>query len=324
MRTRWPKARFVNVAAPLPLSLLQNCSLTDACIPHPKNWKGTLRAVAAVRREKPDLAVCLSGSRRVALMAQMCGAPVRAGFTPTKHEAALTIRVPKSGPPAPQHDLRVAEALGCTPQQRDYIGLLDLSHQERETASRWLHEHDLGDFDGVLLGLNMGASIPRRRWGVENFARVVSELEPEPGAKLGARVRWIAFGALDDRAAISQLQAQTSVPLLSAAGELSPRETAALMERCALLLTNDSGPMHLSIAVGTPVVALFGPVPASYRLPVGGLDIGLQCNAACQALPKPRCKYEDSCPCLRAIAPKDVLEAVEKLLVPTTQESAKT
>ena len=80
---------------------------------------------------------------------------------------------------------------------------------------------------------------------------------------------------------VNKLQSLTKAPLLIAAGEFSPRETAALMERCATVITSDTGPMHLAMAVNTPVVALFGLVPSSLRVPPGFGHIALEHNSEC-------------------------------------------
>lgn len=314
LREKWPQARIINVAAPVPLSLLHDSPLSDKMIAHPKTTPGTYQALRAVRRERPDLAICFSGSRRVAFMARWSGAAKRVGYEP-RFERAYTLLVPQQGPPAPQHDLGMVEAIGCTPKQRDYIGLLQPTDAETTRVQTWLQEQ--GASEQTLIGLNMGASVERRQWGVQNFARVAQEL--------GQSARLIAFGGPQDVAAIQEL-ARLSTPLpnpiLRAAGQFTARESAALMQRCALMVTGDTGPMHLALAVQTPVVALFGLVPASYRLPSSGPHIGLEHNQECQKLPLPRCRYEKNCACLSAITPAEVVEAAHQLLRRTNANRA--
>ncbi|HEX9997094.1 MAG TPA: glycosyltransferase family 9 protein [Abditibacterium sp.] len=306
MRKRWPDARIINVAAPLPLSLLQNSSLSDLNIAHHKNWWGTWQAFLALRREKPDVALCLSGSRRVAFMARFCGASRRAGFFPNKHEWAYNIEVQRVGPPSVEHDLNMANVLGAPPVQNHTVGLLVPTESEREKANQWLQNQGF-EPQKPLVGLNMGASVARRQWGVEKFAEVAREI-----AKTGAHI--VVFGGPNDLASIIDLKARLQSPIGVAAGQFSPRESAALLERCTLLVTGDTGPMHLAIAVNTPVVALFGIVAAAYRLPAGFSHIGLEHNTECQALPKARCRSEKSCACLDSITPKEVTDAVFQLL----------
>lgn len=306
IRQRWPEARILNVAPSLPLSLLENTGLTDVSIAQPRTARGNWKALRVVRSQKPDLAVCFSGTRRVAVMARLCGARHRIGYSPTKHEWAWTTKVSIKGAPALQHDLKMAETLGCPISKRDYVGLLNVTEGECQVATRWLNENGVREGQ-PLIGLNMGASVDRRRWGVQNFAAVANELSRE-----GLRI--VVFGGPNDVELVEELQKMVAEPLLVATGRFSPRESAALMQQCAVMLTSDTGPMHLSLIVDTPTVALFGIVPASYRLPPGRQHIGLEHNAECQRLPQPRCRYKDQCGCLLSIHPREVVDAVREIL----------
>ena len=300
LRTRYPKARIVNVAAPMPLNVLKHSLLVDKLIAHPKNWRGTLSALRQIRREKPDLAICLSGSIRVAVMARLCGAKVRAGYAPSKYTFPLTLKVHRAGPPSLQLDLTMAQALDAPVVKENYVGLLEPTADELVLVDKWLRDKN-ADLGKPLVGINMGASVERRRWDVENFAAVCDAL--------GDETQLIVFGGPGDLELVGKLQSLTRAPLLIAAGEFSPRETAALMQRCATVITSDTGPMHLAMAVNTPVVALFGLVPSSLRVPPGFGHIALEHNEACQKMDQPLCRYESHCQCLNAIMPAEVVAA---------------
>ena len=300
LRRRWPQARLVIVAAPMPLDLFRHNALADVLISHPKNWRGTLSALWRVRREKPDLAVCLSGSIRVAVMARLCGAKVRAGYAPSKYTFPLTLKVHRQGPPSLQLDLTMAQALGAPVVTDNYVGLLAPTAQERALVDQWLRDKNV-DSSKPLVGINMGASVERRRWNVENFAAVCDELCHD--------AQLIVFGGPGDLKLVEKLQSLTRAPLLIAAGEFSPRETAALMERCATVVTSDTGPMHLAMAVDTPVVALFGLIRSSLRVPPGFGHIALEHNEACHLMEQPLCRFESHCKCLNEISPAEVVAA---------------
>ena len=305
LRTRWPGARLVVVAAPMPLDLFRHNPLADVLIAHPKNWRGTLSALRKVRREKPDLAICLSGSIRVAVMARLCGAKVRAGYAPSKYTFPLTLKVHREGPPSLQLDLSMARALGAPTVAENYVGMLAPTPEERALVAAWLHSKGAGEGE-PLVGINMGASVERRRWDVENFAAVCDELARD--------ARLVVFGGPSDKELVAKLQSLTKAPLLIAAGEFSPRQSAALMERCATVVTSDTGPMHLAMAVDTPVVALFGLIQSSLRVPPGFGHIALEHNAACQAMEQPLCRYQAHCACLNNITPAEVVAAARAQL----------
>ena len=312
LRTRYPAARIVNVAAPMPLDLLKGSPLADKLIAHPKTWRGTLSALRQIRREKPDVAICLSGSIRVAVMARFCGAKIRAGYAPSKYTFPLTLKVHREGPPSLQLDLTMAQALGAPVVKENYVGLLEPSADEGSHVVSWLRDKNADD-SRLLVGINMGASVERRRWDVENFAKVCDELAGD--------AQLIVFGGPDDLALVHKLQALTKAPLIIAAGEFSPRETAALMERCATVVTSDTGPMHLAMAVNTPVVALFGLVPSSLRVPPGFGHIALEHNQECQQMEQPICRFESHCKCLNAITPAEVVAAARVQLNKATDKA---
>ena len=305
MRRRWPGARVVCVASPLALNLLENSGLADELIAQQRNWRDNLRTLKQIRRAKPDVAVCFSSSFRVVMMAGLSGARVRAGFAPTKHTFTLNVKVPWDGLQSTRLDLEMARALGAPAVAENYVGLLNITPAESRGAAAWLHGR--GDDSGrPLIGINMGASVARRRWSVENFAKVCDELQDE--------AQFIVFGGPSDKALIDELRALTKAPLIIAAGALTPRQTAAMMQNCATVITSDTGPMHLAIAVETPVVALFGLVPSSLRVPHGLGHIALEHNAVCQSLPLAKCASESHCACLAAITPAEVVAATRAQL----------
>ena len=305
LRTQWPDAKIVVLAPPLGCDLLTGSGLSDVTVPVSRDRRGLVAGVRALRRERADLVICLQNSRRLRVMARCAGARHRIGFAGGKHDNFLTQTVEKKGPPWLFDDLRLVEALGCAPVQSDIAGLLKLSDDERARAAQWRQEQGVAENER-LIGVNLGASDERRVWPLEHFARVVNALQEQGGARV------VLLGGPTDIARIESLQPLLSRRALQCAGEFSPRATAALLERCAVLVTNDSGPMHLSIAVETPVVGLFGPVAASHRLPPDYGHIGLEHNAPCRAVRQFGCVEERTCaqcPCLLAITPDEVIAA---------------
>ncbi len=310
LRTRWPAAKIVVLAGPLGCALLPGSGLSDVMVPISRDRHGFWNGLRALRREQPDLVICLQNSQRLRWLARFSGARHRIGFAGGKFDNFLTQTVEKVGPPWIFDDLRLVEALGCPPVKNDIAGLLRLSDNERAEATRFLEAAGV-DKGERLIGVNLGASDERRVWPLEDFARVINALQEQP------RARAVLLGGPEDRPRIEALQRLLKREAVQCAGELSPRVTAAILERCAVLVTNDSGPMHLAIAVETPVVGLFGPVAASHRLPPGYGHIGLEHNAPCRAVRQFGCVDEHTCPecaCLRAITPDEVVAAARSRL----------
>jgi heptosyltransferase-2 len=104
-----------------------------------------------------------------------------------------------------------------------------------------------------LLALAPGARWPTKRWPVERFAAVAQELAHTRDAAV------VILGGPDDVPLAQELCHRLSVPVLNSTGTLSLMQTAALLQQCRLLLSNDSGLMHMATALKVPVVAIFGP-----------------------------------------------------------------
>lgn len=118
--------------------------------------------------------------------------------------------------------------------------------ESRDLASRWLEETQAD----ACIGFQPGASKVERRWPAESFIRLGRELAQTQGARV------LVFGSGDEEALARSISDQ--IPnARSFAGKTSIPQLAALLERCKVLVTNDTGTMHLAAAVGTRIVALF-------------------------------------------------------------------
>jgi heptosyltransferase-2 len=160
------------------------------------------------------------------------------------------------------------------------------------------------------IALAPGARWNTKRWPLENFIDVAKALDAD-----GFRI--LLIGGPGEEAICSELAARSGVMPLDFSGKLSLSESAALLSLCALLITNDSAPLHMAEAVGTPVVALFGPTVREFGyyplLPESvAIDIEMSCRPCSRNGARP-------CPlgtkaCLVAIEPGSVIEATRSAL----------
>lgn len=110
----------------------------------------------------------------------------------------------------------------------------------------------------MRLAVAPGAKVAAKDWGESRWTELVRSLAPKyPGATL------VLIGAPDERSLCERVARHWQGPALNVAGVFSPRETAAVLKRCDLLVCHDSGPMHIAAAQQVPCVALFG----NYNLP---------------------------------------------------------
>ena len=163
----------------------------------------------------------------------------------------------------------------------------------------------------VLLGLNPGAEYgPAKRWPAENFATVAREVSRKIG-----NCTWLVFGGPADQQVCSEVARLAGGGLLNLAGKTSLRQLMALLKLCRVVLTNDSGPMHVAAALGTPVVVPFG--STSPELTAPGLPGDPRHQLLTSAAPCAPC-FRRACPidfrCMTGISPERVMEAVLRII----------
>ncbi len=156
-----------------------------------------------------------------------------------------------------------------------------------------------------LIAVNIGATRPQKRWFAESFAATLDGLADIPALLVGA-------GAEDTRMA-AEIVRRTKAKPINLVGKTEVRALAAVLKRCDLLLSGDSGPMHLATAVGTPCVALFGSTDPSVTGPFDDSSEAIYKNLSCSPCGNhPTCngRYD----CLREITPEEVVLTARRLL----------
>jgi len=241
--------------------------------------------------------------------------PVRPGAVPMKKRSNSEIRAavarktpPRLLPPESHHVrdyLYLTSTLGASPEPIP----------PRLTVADWKIEAALKKFAvdttdprRPWLGLNAGAEYgPAKRWPVERFVETALELQAS------TRCRWLVFGGAADAGLAGAIAAdiqRKGAPLsaMSLAGKTTLGELAALLKSCKLVLTNDTGPMHLAAAVGAPVVALFGSTSPELTGPIFSASVQIVRGPA----PCAPC-FRRECPidfrCMKAITVPNVVAA---------------
>jgi heptosyltransferase-2 len=165
----------------------------------------------------------------------------------------------------------------------------------------------------ILLGLNPGAEYgPAKRWPAESFAAVAREV-----SRRNTNCLWLAFGGAGDRELCGDIARLAGDRVLNLAGKTSLRELMALLKLCRVVLTNDSGPMHVAAALGIPVVVPLGSTSPELTGPGWPGDPRHQLLKS--AAPCSPC-FRRTCPidfrCMTGISPERVVEAVCRAISP--------
>ena len=158
----------------------------------------------------------------------------------------------------------------------------------------------------AVLAVNVGATRPQKRWFAASFAETLDLLADIPCVLVGS-------GAEDTVMAADILRLTQRAKPVNLVGRTAVNTLAAVLQRCDLLLSADSGPMHLATAVGTPSLALFGSTDPEVTGPFDTLS-----ETIYKALPCSPCGNHPTCDgrydCLRAITPEEVAPAARRLL----------
>jgi heptosyltransferase II len=267
--------------------------------------RGSLAADAlALRPFRFAEAWLLPNSFRSALTAFLGGARERIGYATERRGALLTHALPT--PPATRHQLRDYDALL---RSRGIEPLLDapalpIAPGAAAAAGRALEKAGLSPGPAPVL-LAPGAAFSwTKRWPPELWGRLAALL-----SEAGSPVALVIGPGEEEIAARAVAAAGRPVPVLGA--DLDPVELAALLARARVVAANDSGPMHIAAAVGTPVVAIFGPTDPGRTGPSGSASRVLDRYVFCSPCFLKECPYAHEC--MREIAPEEVFEAVRGL-----------
>jgi heptosyltransferase II len=200
--------------------------------------------------------------------------------------------------------LHLSAALGANPEP--LAPQLTVTLEEIEAAKK---KFGLEKIDGPVIGLNPGAEYgPAKRWPVEKFIAAVKEIQQRTNCT------WLLFGGKNDLPLTAQIQSAICNPqsaIINLSGQTSLRELMALLKVCRVLLTNDTGPMHVAAALGTPVVVPFGstsPELTGPGVPGDARNRLLKSDAPCSPCFLRECPIDFRC--MNGISVECVVEAV--------------
>jgi heptosyltransferase-1 len=158
------------------------------------------------------------------------------------------------------------------------------------------------------IALQPGARWTNKRWPVSHFATLLQQLAVQHGD-----AHFAILGGKEDKPLADSLAAAAPDRCVNLAGETTLPEMVEWLRRSELLITNDTGPMHVAAALKKPVVALFGPTEPRRTGPYGQLDHVIQHSLPCIPCMKSRCHWHNPMECLTAIHPEQVMEKIRTL-----------
>ena len=273
----------------------------------------------SIKAERFDVAVDLSLGYQYSLLLKIIGVKRRAGFNFRNRGRFLTDKVDIASfkdKHVIEHYLDVLKALDIDTKGFRMGPKVYLSEAGQSAAQGFLKENAIKP-DDVLIGMlpgcgaSWGVDAKFRRWDKANFAHTADLLVEKYRAKV------ILFGDAHETELCDGVRSLMKHRPVMACGKASIGEFLALASRCRLIITNDGGPLHMSVGLGVKTVSIFGPVDEKVYgpYPPGGSHITVTGDAACRPCYR-NFKYTkcDLQKCLKTIKPEQVMKAVDVLL----------
>jgi heptosyltransferase-2 len=313
VRKTLPEARITVLAKPWVAELYHICPDVDEVMlfqsPGIHNGlPGKFRLAAEMRKKKFDAAILLQNAIEAAILVHLAGIPVRAGYSTDGRGFLLTHSVGRTREILTVHQidyyLEMVKALGFQPAGRD--AHLQPGSDYAEIARELLGRYGIAG-DQRPIGMAPGATYgPAKMWYPERFARVADHLQKNAPARV------LLFGSRADHAVAEQVRSFAATDLINLAGRTTLKEAIALIARCRLFLSNDSGLMHVAGALGIPTIAIFGSTNPVTTSPVGERSIVITKAVECSPCLKKRCPTDFRC--MDRISADEVCEAAKSLL----------
>lgn len=327
LRRRYPDAHLTYVVEPAAAPIVANNPHIDEVLvaPRGRGVGGFLTDLALGRRLRAaryDLAIDFHGGPRASMLAWLSRAPVRIGYQIAGRSWMYTRVVDRPRELRLRHSVEnqwdLLAPLDITPPdaQRDPVNMA-IDPDAAVSVDRRLALAGVSAGDEIAV-LHVSASSPFRRWPLNAFAATAASLASQPGRRV------IVTSGPSEHAAANDVIAEARAALpngsrerVLACGDFTLAELRALLERSAVYIGGDSGPLHIAATTRVPIVALFGPTPsarsAPWRdpaLPVALMEVD---DLPCRPCDQRVCVPGDF-RCLTGIDQSRVVSAAERVL----------
>ncbi len=304
LRERFPGTTITFLTEPAGASILQGNPFIDKVLVHDRASMTGWRLIREVRRQRFDLVIDLFGNPRTALVTRLSGARVRVGFDFRGRAYAYNVLVAPRGHTVhnTQFNLDALTALGIPTEDRDLH--IVPSEQDRRSAEKYWEKENLSG--KKVIALNGGGGWSSKRWPLGSFAELAERVRTSLDA-----VPLLIWGPGEEIIVEEILRKMRVKPLVAPSTTLL--ELASFLVRCALLVSNDSGPMHIGAAMGIPVLGIFGPTLPQLQGPYGKNTATVrQESLECLGCNLTRCPIGN--PCMNTLTVDSVYAAAEQLL----------
>ena len=322
VRENFPKSHIAVLARPWVAPLYESHPAANEVIPYTrgygyrKDFSEFLRVIRLVRSLRFEMAVLFQNAIEAALIARLAGIKIRIGYNTDGRGFLLSHPVVRGKEVLKLHQveyyLTVLRALGWDAPTKDPG--LRASPESVTRARSLLSSRGIQDQD-LVVGLSPGAAYgPAKRWPVERFAAIGDRAIRDWGAKV------VVIGTEKEKALGETLISATAPGAVNFCGMTGLEDALALIKRCRLFVSNDSGLMHVAAALKVPTVAIFGSTDSVATGPRGKNARVVKQDLECSPCLKPECS--SGYRCLLAVQPEDVWREMEKLRAESREQGA--
>ena len=333
LRRLYPEAYIGWVVKEVWRDIIDDNPLLDEIIVLKKGVRGFFSAIRHIHDSGYDTVIDLQGLFRSGAISLLSGASERIGFSNARELAYLFYNHKVAVPPGTIHAVeRYLLALNVIASKvKQSLNIIDRrgfqTPPEIFSGDKWSRPHfplytDIEDFEWVkdflrannlsntrpIIAVNPSARWEKKRWPISSYGALINQLIQELKAGI------IILGGKEDIPLAEEISSLVSGRPAVAAGKTSLKTLTALLERVDLLVTNDSGPMHIAAALKTPVVALFGPTNPGLTGPYGDGHIVIRKEIECSPCLRRPCIHGRPL-CMEAITIEEVMETVKAKLV---------
>jgi len=276
-----------------------------------------VRLLRTLRAAHYTISIDLQGLLRSAAFTVAAGAPVRVGFKNAREGAPLSynraVPVPSLDMHAVDRYLLVAESLGISIPASWRVEFPLFVRDEARRSLDGILERSGAEYAECLLVIAPAARWESKTWPAKHFAASANALSRKHGLQV------IVTGSPAEVACAQKVASLMDTKPVVLAGKISLAQMIALVSRARLLLTNDSGPMHIADALGTPLVAVFGPTNPVRTGPYRQRTHVVRADVACAPCYRKVCAKAE---CMREVTPEMVMQKARQVFEETGSKEA--
>jgi len=315
VRQKYPDAYISFCAQPHAVDILDNNPYLNEVIVYDKkgkhkNLSGILSFIFGIKKKKFDMAVILHPTSRMNLTCFLAGIRKRVGYD-KKLGFLLTNRIPHTKQEGEKHEMEytldVIRHIGIEPSDKKlYMSL----HKDTDEKVKKLFDANGVNVKKKIIAIHPGASCPSKRWSANNFAGLIDRLNNKYHANV------ILLGGEDDIVYAKEVSHNIKTKLVNLTGKTNLSVLAGVLSKSHLFISNDSGPVHIAVSVGTPVIVIFGRSDKGLSPkrwgPLGANDTLFHKDVGCQKCLAHKCDKDFKC--LSAVTVNEVMGVAGRFL----------